>query len=70
MYIVSEDLVKATDPKVHRTSCGHYQRWRREGSETTTWHGPYATREEAWKICQQIANRMGKQPVEAACCMN
>jgi len=70
MYVVYEDPAKATSPKVHRTSCGYYQRWRREGSETTTWYGPYETYEEAWKVCQQIAHRMGKQPIEAACCMS
>ena len=30
MYVVFEDHDRATGPKVHRTSCGHYQRWLRK----------------------------------------
>ena len=70
MYVVFVDNMKATGPKVHRTSCGHYQRWLNEGSETTTWHGPYETKDEAWRVCQQIARKRGMQPAEATCCID
>ncbi len=68
MYVVYEDNARASGPKVHITSCGYYQRWLKEGSDTTTWYGPYENKDEAWRICQQIARRTDMQPAEAACC--
>ena len=69
MYVVFEDIMKATGPKAHRDTCGHYQRWLKEGSDTTKWHGPYDTRDEAWEVCQKIAQKADMQPAEAVCCM-
>ena len=70
MYAVFEDYEKAGDPKVHKTRCGHYQRWKENRTSTTTWHGPYSSRSEAWKQCQSVAKRQGMQPKKAQCCMS
>jgi len=70
MYVVFEDYKKADDPKVHRLTCGHYQRWKENGTTTTTWHGPYSSPSEAWDTCQTIAKRQGMHPRKAQCCMS
>lgn len=70
MYVVYEDYEKAGDPKVHKSSCGHYQRWKENRTTTTTWHGPYSSLSEAWKQCQSVAKWQGMQPRKAQCCMS
>ena len=69
MYVVFQDLVKASNPKVHKKEGGHYQKWLRNPTKTTTWHGPYASEEEAMNVCRQIARETGMSPVRASCCM-
>ena len=70
MYVVFEDYAKAGNPKLHKSSCGHYLRWKRIGTTTTTWHGPYSSFSEAWNNCQSVAKRQGMQPRKAQCCMS
>lgn len=67
MFVVFEDLDRATGPKVHSTDCFYYQRWLQNPTTTTTWHGPYESEEEAWKVCELIARRMGLKPSKHDC---
>ena len=57
-FVVFEDLDKAEGPRVHTTDCVYYRRWIANPTATTTWHGPYDTYEEAWKICERISKRI------------
>ena len=66
IYVVFEDLAKATGPKVHHVGCHYYQRWLANRTTTTTWYGPYDY-EEAWKICRNIALRTPFEPSEHGC---
>lgn len=68
MYIVYEDLDRASGPKVHSENCFYYERWKNNPITTTTWHGPYDTKNEAWKVCEKIARRTGMKPSRASCC--
>ena len=68
MFVVFEDYASATGPKVHKSSCHYFQRWKRNRTTTTTWHGPYATENQAWKKCTQIAQRTSMKPSRAGCC--
>ena len=56
-YVVYEDLVDASGPKVHHVTCFYYKRWLKNRTSTTTWHGPYETEEQAWKICEKISSK-------------
>jgi len=67
MFVVFEDLDRATGPKVHSTDCFYYKRWPRNPTTTTTWHGPYESEEEACKVCEQIARRSGMKPSKHDC---
>ena len=67
MFVVFEDLAKATGPKVHSSDCFYYKRWRQNPTTTTTWHGPYESDERAWKICERIAMRTGMNPSKHEC---
>jgi hypothetical protein len=66
-YVVFEDLKKATGPKVHTTDCWFYQRWLKTQTTTTTWHGPYELRNEAWELCQSLSLKTRYQPSEHVC---
>lgn len=68
MYVVYQDLVKASGPKVHRKECRYYQRWLNNSTTTTTWHGPYETEEEAMRVCTRVARETGMSPDRASCC--
>jgi len=68
MYVVFEDLEKATDPKLHSLKCTHYQNRDRKAT-TTKWHGPYNSFIEAWNLCQAIAKRQKMVPQLAKCCI-
>ena len=66
-FVVFEDLDKATGPKVHVTSCAYYQRWLKNQTKTTTWHGPFASEEKAWNKCRNIALIHGLSPSKHNC---
>ena len=66
-FVVFEDLDRATGPKVHVVSCAYYQRWLKRKTETTTWHGPFTSEEEAWSKCMSIASRQGLSPSKHSC---
>lgn len=56
-YVVFEDLYRATGPKAHSVDCTYYKRWLNSPTSTTTWHGPYNTFEEAWRICEELSKK-------------
>ena len=64
-YAVFEDLDGGEPPKIHKTSCGFYQRWLRNKTKTTTWYETY-TIQEARAISKRIDP--DKEPIEASCC--
>jgi len=66
-YVVFEDLERATGPKVHHVDCFYHQRWLANPTATTTWHGPYESEEEAWKVCKRIAVRSSLEPSRHKC---
>lgn len=66
-YVVFEDLERAVGPKVHHVDCFYYKRWVSSPTSTTTWHGPYTSREEAWEICKELSSRSGFQPSKHGC---
>lgn len=68
MYVVFEDLARATGPKVHRAYCYYFRNWKQNPTTTTTWHETYDTEKEAWEVCSRIAKRTGKKPSKASCC--
>lgn len=65
--VVFEDLYRATGPKVHHVDCLYYKRWLDSPTSTTTWHGPYKSKEKAWKICKEIASKSRFQPSKHRC---
>jgi hypothetical protein len=67
MYVVFEDLARASGPKVHNVDCFYHQRWLKNPTTTTTWHGPFESEEEAWRLCQQIARKSGMKPSKHSC---
>jgi len=66
-YVVFEDLARATGPKVHHVNCFYYRRWLSNPTSTTTWHGPYESKEKAWKICKNLSLRSGFKPSKHNC---
>jgi hypothetical protein len=66
-YIVFEDLVDATGPKVHSVSCLYYRRWLDRPTTTTKWHGPYESEKEAWEICKNLALKGKHKPSTHKC---
>lgn len=66
-YVVIEDFERATGPKVHTTDCFYYKRWLKNPSTTTTWHGPYKSEGEAWKICCRLSSKTGFEPTKHKC---
>lgn len=68
MFVVYQDLAKASGPKVHRQECFYYQRWLNTSTTTTTWHGPYESEQKAMDVCRSIARRTGMSPSRAGCC--
>jgi len=66
-YVVFEDLEGATGPKVHHINCFYYKRWLANQTVTTTWHGPYESKEKAWKVCERIALKHGLKPSQHSC---
>ena len=66
-YVVFEDLEGATGPKVHSVDCAYYRRWLARPTTTTTWHGPYHSKEKAWEICKRLSLRGGFKPSRHNC---
>jgi hypothetical protein len=66
-FVVFEDLERATGPKVHVVSCAYYQRWLKNQTKTTTWHGPFTPEEKAWNKCRNIALTQGLSPSKHNC---
>ena len=66
-YVVFEDLDKVTGPKVHSADCVLYQKWLKKATTTTTWHGPYESKEEAWAICKSLAMGTKFEPSMHVC---
>lgn len=66
-YVVFEDFYKATGPKVHTIDCIYYKRWLEHPTTTTTWHGPYETFEDAWKICERLSIGSKYRPSQHSC---
>jgi len=67
-FVVFEDLDRASGPRVHSVNCFYYKRWLANRTSTTTWHGPYSSFGEAWKVCEKVANRTGLEPLVHSCC--
>lgn len=65
-YVVFEDIVKATAPKVHSVDCFFYKRWLKKGSKTTKWHGPYS-KNEAIIVAQTLGKKTKFQPSNHQC---
>jgi len=70
LYVVFEDYAKERAPKVHLSTCRHYQKWKEIGSSTTNWYGPFDSFNEAWEKCKTISTQNGMQPQQAKCCMS
>lgn len=66
-YVVFEDLDKATGPKVHSVDCPYYKKWQNNPTTTTTWHGPYKSFEEAWRICEELSKKGLFKPSKHGC---
>lgn len=66
-YVVFEDYVKATGPKVHSADCYYYERWLSNPTTTTTWHGPYKTHKEAWDVCKDLCRGTNFEPKDHDC---
>ena len=67
-YVVSEDLVDATETKVHRETCRYYLN--RKGNATTVkWHGPFDDYKIACQKAQKIAhNKRFGTKLNPYCC--
>ena len=66
-YVVFQDFIKATGPKVHNIDCFYYKRWLINPTTTTTWHGPYEALEEAWGVCKKLALNSRFEPTKHNC---
>jgi len=66
-FVVFEDLEDATGPKAHSTNYFYYQRWLKNQTTTTKWHGPYNTEKEAWDICKTLALKSKFEPLRHKC---
>ncbi len=64
--MVFEDLVRATDIKIHDAACGHAKRT--EETDTTRWHGPY-NYDEAKRMAEILANHHKLEWKDADCCL-
>jgi hypothetical protein len=64
-FVVSEDLVAASPPCVHRESCGTFAR-RKRGATTMTWHGPIEAFGEALALAK-AHDRTGRGPAVHNC---
>ncbi len=66
-YLVFEDLVDATDTKIHLATCGHAAD--RTRGPTTRWHGPFETYEGAVNFAEKVANQKKHGFRDAGCCL-
>lgn len=65
-YFVFEDLVNATQIKIHQDGCGHIGD---NSTETTKWH-EYSSLEEAESKAKELSNKYGKGWKLAECCLS
>jgi hypothetical protein len=69
-YRISEDLVGASEVKIHKEGCGFvHRKGSEEGTETTKWHGPYEDYDEAKSTAESVSNKYKKGWRNAECCM-
>lgn len=65
-YFVFEDLVNATQVKIHQEKCGYVKN---NVTETTKWY-ECTSLEEAESKAKELANKYGKGWKLAECCLS
>jgi hypothetical protein len=66
-YVVFVDSEDATGPKVHSDFCAYYWKWLLSPTRTTSWVGPFDSKERAWEVCQAYARKSKYPPSEHFC---
>ncbi len=66
-YMVCEDLVGATEIKIHKEEC-RFAKNRKEGAETMAWHGPIDYN-DAKNLAEKLSANYKKSWKNAECCI-
>ncbi len=66
-YMVYEDLLGATEIKIHEKDCGQVKRG--GATDTTKWHGPFDY-EEAKSLAESVSLKYKKGWKNAGCCVD